>query len=91
MAATATFERLTGPSMSTWVLRVTIQGMALEQRAVPITGAVGDVPLEALSPTFDDGLQGFLAEEPPAGAVLRLGYLGGELVDTSITYDPSNV
>jgi hypothetical protein len=91
MAASATFERLTGPPLSGWALRITIQGVSLAQRAVPIAGAVGSVPIEALSPTFDDGLQGFLAEEPPAGAVLRLGYLGRELVDTEITYDPTQV
>jgi hypothetical protein len=91
MAASATFERLTDSPFPGLALRVTIRGVTLPPRAAPIAGAVGDVPLVALSFTFDESLQGFLAEEPPAGAVLRLGYRGSELFDTSVTYDPTQV
>jgi hypothetical protein len=89
--ASATFERLTDPLVPAWILRVTIGGIELAEGGVPLDGAVGDVPIVALMPTFEGGLQGFLETEPPAGAVLRLGYLGGELVDTDVTFDPSNV
>jgi hypothetical protein len=91
MAASATFERLAEAPIPGAVLRVTIRGVTLVERAIPVAGAVGSVPLVTITATADDGLQGFLAEEPPAGASLRLGYRGGELIDTGVTYDPSQV
>jgi len=85
----AEFARLADPPDPELTLRVVIQGSGFQQRAVPILASVGDVDVEGLVPTVDgDGLIGFLADEPPVGAELVIGYADTEPLATGITYDP---
>ncbi|MEU9918994.1 hypothetical protein [Streptomyces sp. NPDC051001] len=85
----AEFSRLADPPDPELVLRVVITGTGFEQRAVPILASVGDVQVEGLVPSVDgEGLVGLLAEHPPVGAELVIGYAGREPLSTGITYNP---
>lgn len=84
----AAFAVLTEAAHPDWVLSITIQG-EFEQEAIPIVAKVGDVPVEALLPTFEPGeLRGFLSTEPADGDELTIGRLGEPLEATDITYTP---
>lgn len=83
----ATFERIEpAPPHVPWILRVTLHGQGLLPRALPLVGFVGEVPLEVVSIEPDDSAIGFLSAEPPVGAVVRVGWVDEEIVDTPVTY-----
>ena len=70
-----------------YVLRVHLVGHGFVNRAVPVIGAVGDQPLDAVivDQTLD-AASGFLRAVPPAGAMVRVGYLDTGLADTEFSF-----
>jgi hypothetical protein len=70
-----------------YVLRVHLVGHGFVQRAAPVIGAVGDQALAAvIVDQARDAASGFLRSVPPAGAVVRVGYLDTGLADTDFTF-----
>jgi len=83
----AQFEMLAEPPLPEWVMRVTVKGSGFEYGAMPLSGVVGDLPLQGIQ--IDPGGGGFvsyLAIEPAEGDALRVGYPDEDLVETGITY-----
>jgi len=88
----ATFEMLADPPLPEWVMRVTVKGSGFEHRALPLVGEVGDLDVRGIQIDPDEaGFIGYLVTEPAEGAVLRVGYPEGDLLDTGIAYHRSFV
>jgi hypothetical protein len=84
----AEFEELAEPPVERWVIRVNADGSGFEHRAEPLVGRVGNVSLEGVIVKPDgDGFLAFLADVPPDGAELRVGYGDDDLIDTGILYE----
>lgn len=71
-----------------WRFRVTVTGLphSLPPRAIPVgmtivpRGTTREIPVEGVLEGSDGtSVTGYLAEEPPDGACVRLGYLQGAL------------
>jgi hypothetical protein len=85
----AWFEVLPEEEGIGWLVRVSFTGEGFVERAAPLAAMVGDVVVEAISVAGPDGAVGFLAEVPPGGARLVVGYLDTGLEETDITFpDP---
>ena len=85
----ASFDALPEEVAIGWLMRVSLVGLDFVERAAPLIARVGDVAVEAISITEPDGAIGFLAELPPGGARLSVGYLDTGLEETDITFpDP---
>jgi len=85
----AWFEALPEEESTGWLVRVSLAGEGYVERAAPLIAKVGDVPVVAMSVTGPDGAVGFLAEVPPGGARLSVGYIDSGLEETDITFpDP---
>lgn len=85
----AWFDPLPEAEGTGWLLRVSLVGEDFVERAAPLIAKVGDVAVEAISVTGPDEAVGFLAEVPPGGARLSVGYLDTGLEETDITFpDP---
>jgi hypothetical protein len=70
-----------------WVVRVELTGSGLEDRALPLVAAVGEVPVEALSGSLlGTTAQGFLSAVPPIGAKLIIGYPDTGLIETDVEF-----
>lgn len=85
-ATHAVFESLEGGQ---YPLRIHVAGSGYVRRAIPIAAAVGPVMVQGILPYPDGGgFTGVLAEMPTVGDVLRVGWLGRDLVDTPVVYGP---
>ena len=85
----AFFEALPEEEGTGWLLRVSLAGQGYVERAAPLLAKVGDVDIETISITGPDEAVGFLAEVPPGGARLVIGYSDTGLEETEITFpDP---
>jgi hypothetical protein len=85
----AWFDMLPEEEGTGWLVRVSFVGEGFVDRAAPLSAKVGDVAVDAISVTGPDGAVGFLAEVPPGGARLLIGYLDTGLEETDITFpDP---
>lgn len=81
------FEPITGPLPTDWVIRVVIRGTEFEQRAIPMAAEIGTQPVEGIMPGFEEGtVVGFLAAAPSPGDELRIGCADELLTDTGITF-----
>lgn len=84
----AAFEPVAEPPVPGWKVRVTVVTTEPTERAAPVVGVVGEVPLAGIVSRLDGpGVIGFLADEPPDGAELKIGYADEGLVETGITYE----
>lgn len=83
----AQFEMLVERPIPEWVMRVTVKGSGFVIRALPLMAQVGDLTVEGLQLNPDGtGFVGYLPTEPAQGAMLRVGYPEGEIMDTDFTY-----
>ena len=83
------FERPVDPPDPAYVLRVRILGTEQSRAGAQLVAQVGTLPvLDLISLFGQEGVTGFLADEPPVGAEVAVGYLGKELVPSGHTYDP---
>jgi hypothetical protein len=70
-----------------WVVRVELTGSGLEDRAMPLVAAVGEVAVEALSGSpLGTTAQGFLSAVPPVGAKLVIGYPDTGFIETDVEF-----
>lgn len=70
-----------------WRIRVFLSGSGLIDRAMPLVASVGGVNVEGLSGSmFGKSAQGFLADVPPVGAKLVIGYPDTGLIETNIAF-----
>jgi hypothetical protein len=85
-ATHALFELLEAGS---YPLRIHVAGSGYVARAIPVAAAVGPVMVQGIMAHPDgQGFTGVLAELPTEGDVLKVGWLGQELVDTTVVYGP---
>ncbi len=84
----AVWEAITEPTEGLdWVLRVSLSGSGLVDRAIPLVATVGDIAVEALSGSFfGTNAQGFLSAMPPIGAKLSIGYPDTGFFQTEIEF-----
>jgi hypothetical protein len=74
-----------------WVMRVILIGEDFETRAAPLVAKVGELDVDFMQISADGTTaSGLLAEIPPSGARVRIGYLDDpELADTEVTFQPA--
>ncbi len=88
----ATYHDLSAASEPLWKLRIVVQGSHFMHRAKPIAAEVGQVPVEVIVIDAEgDRFVGLLGALPNNGDVLKVGYLGGQLLNTGLAYSASSV
>ncbi|MFI0446841.1 hypothetical protein [Actinomadura sp. 6N118] len=80
------FERVDHELLDHWDVRVYAFGEGFEERALNVRATVGNQEVEGITTSSDgSGFTGYLRNEPPNGAKLRVGYEA--LEDTGLAFE----